>query len=112
VGDEEILSLELMLPAPGQGAVAVQCRADDSLVQRRLAAIDDAPTRATTDAEREVLRIMDGSCNLGVGALAHLAGGDVVLDACVDDRRIRVRGHDPFEVARAAAADLGVLDVA
>jgi hydroxymethylbilane synthase len=112
VGDEEILDVELMLPAPGQGAIAVQCRAGDDAVLARLAAIDDGPTRSATDAERELLRLMGGSCDLALGALATLIGGDVVLDASVDGRRARACGGDPFAVARAAALELGALGVA
>jgi hydroxymethylbilane synthase len=112
VGDEEILGVELMLPAPGQGAIAAQCRVGDDAVLARLAAIDDGPTRAATDAERELLRLMGGSCDLALGALASLEGGDLVLDACVDGRRARMRGHDPFAVARAAALELGAIGAA
>jgi len=112
VHEEEILDVELMLPAPGQGAIAVQCRAQDDVIRQRLAAIDDEPTRAATDAERELLRLMGGSCDLALGALAGLAGGDLVLDASVDGRRTRVRGGDPLAVARAAALELGALGVA
>jgi hydroxymethylbilane synthase len=107
VGDREILELELMLPAPGQGAIAVQCRADDGAARDRLAAIDDAPTRAATDAERELLRLIGGSCELALGALAIVSGGDITLDASIDGRRIRLRGPDPFALARLAAAELG-----
>jgi len=107
---DEILGLDLMLPAPGQGAIAVQCRADDGGVRDRLTAIDDAPTRAATDAERELLRLLGGSCELALGALASVAGSDIVLDASVDGRRTRVRGSDPFALARAAAGELGALD--
>jgi hydroxymethylbilane synthase len=112
VGDDEILDVELMLPAPGQGAIAVQCRAGDDPVRERLVTIDDAPTRAATDAEREVLRLLGGTCALALGALATVAGGEVVLHACIDGRRTHARGRDPFEVARSAAAELGALGVA
>jgi hydroxymethylbilane synthase len=110
VGEDEVLDLGLMLPAPGQGAIAVQVRAADAAVRDRLAGIDDPPTRATTDAERELLRIMGGSCDLALGALAHVDGSEIVLDAAVDGRRARARARDPFAAARMAAAELGVLD--
>jgi hydroxymethylbilane synthase len=110
VGDDEILPADQMLPAPGQGAIAVQCRADDPLTRDRLATIDDAATRAATDAERELLRLMGGSCELALGALATRSGDDVVLDASIDGRRTRVRGRDPMAAARNAAAELGALD--
>ena len=112
VHEEEILDVELMLPAPGQGAIAVQCRAQDDVIRQRLAAIDDEPTRAATDAERELLRLMGGSCDLALGALAGLAGAEMILDASVDGRRTRVRGGDPLAVARAAALELGAVGVA
>ena len=110
VADDEILGPDQMLPAPGQGAIAVQCRADDPLTRDRLATIDDAPTRAATDAERELLRLMGGSCEMALGALAVRSGDDVVLDASIDGRRARVRGRDPMAAARNAAAELGALD--
>lgn len=110
VGDDEILRPDQMLPAPGQGAIAVQCRADDPLTRGRLATIDDAPTRAATDAERELLRLMGGSCELALGALAVRSGDDIVLDASIDGRRARARGRDPVAAARSAAAELGALD--
>jgi hydroxymethylbilane synthase len=110
VGDDEILGFDIMLPAPGQGAIAVQCRADDAPVRDQLAAIDDAATRAATDAERELLRLIGGSCDLALGAISSVAGSEVVLDASMDGRRVRVRGTDPFALARLAAAELGALD--
>jgi len=78
----------------------------------RLAAIDDGPTRAATDAERELLRLMGGSCELALGALARVDGGEVVLNACLDGRRVYARAGDPFAVARAAAMELGAIGVA
>jgi hydroxymethylbilane synthase len=110
VDDDEILSAEQMLPSPGQGAIAVQCRTDDTATRDRLTSVDDAPTRACTDAERELLRLMGGSCELALGAVAMLAGGDVVLDASIDGRRVHVRSRDPMAAARSAAAELGALD--
>lgn len=109
VGQDEILDLELMLPAPGQGAIAAQCRADDRTARDRLAAIDDAPTRAATDAERELLRLIGGTCDLALGALAGASDGALVLDASMDGRRIHVRGGDPLALARLAAAELGAV---
>jgi len=64
----EWLSVETMLPAPGQGALAVQCRAGDEPVLALLGAIDDPGTRAATTAERVFLR------DLGAGCTAPVAG--------------------------------------
>ena len=109
VGDEEILDPAVMLPAPGQGAIAVQCRADDRAVLDRLNAIDDASTRAATDTERELLLRMGGSCDLALGALATVTAGEIMLDASVDGRRTHVRGRDPLALARLAATQLGAI---
>ena len=69
----EWLEPETMLPAPGQGALAVQCRADDERALALGAAIDDLPTRATTTAERVFLRALGGGCAAPVGAHAGVA---------------------------------------
>ncbi len=68
----EWLSPEAMLPAPGQGALAVQCRADDEPVVTLLAAIDDPGARASTTAERAFLRALGGGCAAPVAAFAAL----------------------------------------
>jgi hydroxymethylbilane synthase len=66
----EWLSPDSMLPAPGQGALAVQCRAADERVLELLAAIDDTDARATTLAERTFLRALQAGCTAPVGAHA------------------------------------------
>ncbi len=70
------LPLEMMLPAPGQGALAVQCRADDEETLALLAAIDHAPTRAAVTAERQFLLKLGGGCSLPIGAYANLQEED------------------------------------
>lgn len=109
VDASEILGFDIMLPAPGQGAIAVQCRADDQVTRERLSAIDHVATRAATDAEREVLRLLGGSCGLALGALGRVEGPDVCLDAMLDGRRVRVHGTDPLALARIAASALGAV---
>lgn len=66
----EHLSLEVMLPAPGQGAMAVQCRADDSATRELLTTIDHTPTRAAITAERAFLHGLGGGCSAPVAAYA------------------------------------------
>jgi hydroxymethylbilane synthase len=68
----EWLSLETMLPAPGQGALAVQCRAGDERVLEVLSAIEDPLTRAATTAERTFLRELDAGCTAPVAAHGEL----------------------------------------
>ncbi len=65
------LPLEVMLPAPGQGALAVQCRADDEATLSLLAAIDDPATRAAVEAERAFLSALGGGCAVPVAAYAE-----------------------------------------
>ncbi len=66
------LPLDVMLPAPGQGALAVQCRADDADTLGLLAALDDAATRAAVDAERAFLEALGGGCAVPVAAYAEV----------------------------------------
>lgn len=72
----EMLDPILILPAPGQGALACECRADDTETTRLLAAIDDPDTRATVTAERSLLAALEAGCSAPVGALAEIALGD------------------------------------
>ncbi len=71
----EVLDPLQMLPAPGQGALAVECRADDDLLAE-LAALDDRASRVAVVAERAVLSTLEGGCAAPVGALAEVAEGD------------------------------------
>ena len=73
----EVLDPLQMLPAPGQGALAVECRAVDlELVAEIRAALDDPHTRAAVTAERTVLADLEAGCSAPVGALAEVAEGD------------------------------------
>jgi len=71
----EVLDPLQMLPAPGQGALAVECPADTALVVE-LQQLDDPRTRAAVDAERAVLAALEGGCSAPIGALAEVAEGD------------------------------------
>ena len=106
----EYLSFDVMLPAPGQGAVAVQCRADDHRTIELLRPIDHAPTRLAVAAERAFLAGLGGGCSTPVAAYArgnHLTGLVTSQDG---QRVIRVSGEgdDPLvlgsELARQALA--------
>lgn len=61
-----------MLPAPGQGALALECREDDEVTRAVLAELDDADTRAAVTAERAVLEALEAGCAAPVGALAEI----------------------------------------
>jgi hydroxymethylbilane synthase len=73
----EVLDPLQMLPAPGQGALAVECRSDDhDLVADLRTALDDPRTRATVTAERAVLATLEAGCSAPVGAMGEVAEGD------------------------------------
>jgi hydroxymethylbilane synthase len=72
----QVFESEEMLPAPGQGALAVECRAGDADLAALLAAVDDPVSRAATTAERSLLAALQAGCMAPVGAYA--AGTDVV----------------------------------
>jgi hydroxymethylbilane synthase len=72
----ETLDPLLVLPAPAQGALAVECRASDGELVRRLAALDHADSRAAVTAERALLAALEAGCTAPVGGLAVIAEGD------------------------------------
>ncbi|MFC3714527.1 hydroxymethylbilane synthase [Sphingoaurantiacus capsulatus] len=66
---------ELFLPAPAQGAVGIELRANDDVMRAMIAAIDDAPTSAAVGSERALLAALGGSCRSAVAAHAAFTGG-------------------------------------
>lgn len=64
-----------LLPSPGQGALALECRSDDAAVSEALSALDDADTRIAVTAERELLKALGGGCAAPIGALGTAAQG-------------------------------------
>ncbi|MEG8105813.1 MULTISPECIES: hydroxymethylbilane synthase [Actinomyces] len=74
----EVLDLETMLPAPAQGALAVEARTgeDSAELARAVAVLDDEPTRLAVTAERALMARLGAGCAAPVGAWAHLRGGD------------------------------------
>jgi hydroxymethylbilane synthase len=72
----EVLDPLQLLPAPGQGALAVECRADDTDLVAALATLEDPRSRAAVDAERAVLATLEGGCSAPIGALAEVVEGD------------------------------------
>ncbi len=72
----EVLDPLQMLPAPGQGALAIECRSDDVELVALLAALDDVATRASVTAERAVLSTLEAGCSAPLGALAEVVEGE------------------------------------
>jgi len=108
----DILDTARMLPQVGQGALAVECRADDSEVIAALGGIDDHATRMAVTAERAFLAELGGGCELPVGALGQVDEEVVVLDVLLASHdgsvvlRATERGSDPAAVGVAAALAL------
>jgi hydroxymethylbilane synthase len=115
----EVLPLEIMLPAPGQGALAVQCR-DDADSLDLLAPINDSTVQAATQAERAFLAALGGGCSVPVAAHAKIESGQIQLRGRVialDVSRqidVQLSGPDPqqlgAELAR-QALDQGAADL-
>lgn len=72
----EVLDPLQVLPAPGQGALAVECRSDDTETLALLARLDDPGTHAAVTAERTLMATLEGGCAAPIGALAEVAEGD------------------------------------
>jgi len=110
----EVLDAEVMCPAVGQGALAIQCRADDAETRRRLAALEDPATRAEVTAERAMLAGLGGGCRVPIGGWAREAGNRLRLEAVVASVdgselvRVRVEGEtaDPEGLGRRASREL------
>lgn len=93
------------LPAPAQGAIAVECRAGDAVTLALFAPLDDAPTRACVEAERAMNRALHGSCHVPVAAFARLDGARLHLQGLVgsvrDGRLVRAEAAGPCEAPEA-----------
>jgi hydroxymethylbilane synthase len=106
------MSLAEMVPAPGQGCLAVQARVDDGSTRGALAALDDPPSRAALAAERALMRGFGGGCALPLGAFAERVGPGVRMVAIVLTpdggryARTEVEAESPEEVAELARLDL------
>lgn len=121
----EVLPTSLMVPQVAQGALAVECRADDGALRELLGPIEHGPSRRTVDAERAFLTELGGDCTLPAGAHAELLadgsmritavlGGEVATGADpprpVPPRRVTLEGEDPVGLGRdAARAVLGTI---
>jgi hydroxymethylbilane synthase len=75
------ISIAEMLPAPAQGAIGIECRADDERVRAAVANIDHPPTHACVLAERALLAALVADCHSPVAALARIEGGILAIDA-------------------------------
>jgi hydroxymethylbilane synthase len=108
----EVLATEVLLPAPGQGAVALECRADDAALSEAVEPLDHPPTARAVAAERAFLAALGGGCNVPLAALAEGEGGGLRLRGLVArerDGRVLLgerRGAEPEPLGRALAEEL------
>ncbi|GIJ32117.1 hydroxymethylbilane synthase [Micromonospora sediminimaris] len=114
----ETLDPMLMLPAPAQGALAVECRVDDPDLVELLALLDHAPSRAAVTAERAMLATLEAGCSAPVAAYAELAEGEngdeiylrgaVISPDGTHEVRLSRTGTpaDAAEIGKALAAEL------
>lgn len=107
----EILDPEIMLPAVGQGAIAVECRADDDRLRALLRSLDDPDTASCVGAERAMLAALDGSCRTPIAGLATIAQGRLAIQGLLatpdGNEVIRARREGPLAEAVRLGADLG-----
>ncbi len=105
----ECLDPRAFVPAPGQGAIALECRADDAAVREAVASLDHAPTARAVTAERAFLAALGGGCNVPLGAHAFADGEQLELVgfvAAVDGSTVlrgETRGTQPAAVGEALA---------
>jgi hydroxymethylbilane synthase len=108
----EALDPDTFVPAPGQGAIALECRTGDATVAAAVAPLHDARTASEVEAERSLLQVLGGGCNVPLGAYATTVGPELRLVAFVGRAdgsslvRGERRGSDPVSVGRGLADDL------
>jgi hydroxymethylbilane synthase len=105
----QVMPLELMCPAAGQGALAIEIRAGDDDVRSTLAFLDDKAARSETECERALLKEMGGGCQVPIGANAKFSGGSLHLKAVVasPDGKTILRNSGQGEDAAALGALVG-----
>ncbi|MGV8940544.1 MAG: hydroxymethylbilane synthase [Lysobacter sp.] len=98
------------LPAPAQGAIAIECRDDDAATAALCAALDDADTRTCVEAERAMNRALHGSCHVPVAGFATLDGARLRLHGMVgsasDGRAVRAHAEGPADSPEALGIEV------
>ena len=80
-----ILSPHEFLPAPAQGALAVQIRTDDNELAELVSKLDDKISRIAVEAERAILSSMHGGCSIPLGVYSQISGDNITIDAVISD---------------------------
>lgn len=101
------IDTDACVPAPGQGIIAIEIRADDSATRALVAQLDDTPATQALAAEREVVRALGGGCQMPIGAIARIAGDTMTVHGLVTSldgaREVRATATG----SAASAHDLG-----
>ena len=101
----ERLPVEEFMPVPGQGALAILARRDNLKVIEALRTIEHAPTRLEVDAEREIVRILEGTSKVPVGGLASVRGDRIQITACI----LSMDGREKLVGSRAGSVKDGMV---
>lgn len=104
----EVLEPQVMLPAVGQGALAIEVREDDEMVREMVKALNHLPTQQSILAERALMRRLEGGCQVPVGALGIVKNGQVSLKAMVASLDGRKMVRDEVAGPSQQAEKLGV----
>jgi hydroxymethylbilane synthase len=101
----EILTPDIMLPAVGQGVLAIECRSEDSALRQLLDPLHDPATAACVGAERAMLAALDGSCRTPIAGLAECDGGRLTLEGLLlkPDGSAEIRARSTGDVSDAVA---------
>jgi hydroxymethylbilane synthase len=107
----EILPRDIMLPAVGQGALAIECRAADEMVHQLVSPLHDSISAACVNAERAMLAALDGSCRTPIAGFAEADGDRLTIEGLLlnedGSREIRGRLEGGIDDAAALGAELG-----
>jgi len=108
---DQFLETDFILPAIGQGALGIEIRLEDSRIRKLVVSLNDSNTAREIEAERALLKTVQGGCQVPVAAFARLQQGEIVLDglvASLDGRRmVRDRVSADPEQAAALGVQLG-----
>jgi hydroxymethylbilane synthase len=108
----QIIPPELMCPAAGQGALAIEIRTGDAVIRQHISFLDDAAARVTTTCERALLNKLGGGCQVPIGAFAAVRNGRLHLEAIVADPdgskvlRESGEGSDPVHLGESVGVTL------
>ena len=104
---KQIIPSEIMLPAVGQGTMAIEIRSDDAEIRRLLQKLNDENTNFCVAAERNFLRTLEGGCQVPIGANARLENDKIYLEGMAGNLDGSINLRDSISGDKKDAADLG-----